>query len=275
MKPTTENKINSAASKQVPSKTARESKNSSIPAHVQPKCGSSAVSPNTAPPAETQGGDGVVIGFAPCNAITKSDLEPIESAVAGIDQMDIKAVEKEILKSCNQSEEQSLIAVNASKLKLAYGWKCGKLLNRAKALLKKGNFGNWRDSYLIETEVMSIKTTQRCMSLANHWDSLDALLTATPNLWTAYQECGILPATEETEVSKKSKAESETNEPDPVAKYVAAFTKLQQVMRMLTELKAKIPEGEPVSIPEDELNQFKLGLEEINRFANILFKMKP
>ena len=112
---------------------------------------------NTSTLVEAQSVDGVVNALAPCPGIGKSEIDTIASSVGGIDAMGIKDIEKKILKACNESSKNSEIAVKSSTVVIAYAWITGKMLVRAKSLLKKkGEFGEWCESHLVTRGLMSV-----------------------------------------------------------------------------------------------------------------------
>ena len=184
--------------------------------------------------------------------------EPIFYPVTGIEEMDIKLVEKELRKACKQTEKQSDIAIKASALVLSYAWVTGKLLNRAKALLKKkGEFGEWREETLVSPGLMSVKTAQRYMEIARKWESLETLHGEAPNLWKAYQAAGILPCpddVDETGITDYTDDPPSRPPDNPLAEYVAKFSELQKMLRHMSELKGKIkkkiPKGQQQLINE-------------------------
>ena len=197
------------------------------------------------------------------------ELKPIVSSLVGIDEMDIESVRVAILATCQRVNDCNGTAVRSSKLVLANGWKNGKLINRAKALLKgKGKFGEWRDKHLVGAGVVDLRTSQRYQALARKWENLDSLLNAAPNIWTAYKDAGILPKDALSENAKKSGVAPK----DPAVKFLEKFANVQSWLRSLVELKLKVPEGTKVELPEADLAQFKSTLEQINKFAATLVK---
>lgn len=204
-------------------------------------------------------------------ASESKDLAPIKGLAAKIGEMEIKNIESEIGKACKQCAENVEIAVKASTLVVSYAWLTGKLLLRAKSLLKKkGEFGEWCQTSLVDRGLMSVKTAQRYMAVAKKWDSLDAMLTDIPNLSRAYQAAGIVPVPEESgcgaESEKSVGSDKTAGGPpsDKVKEYVAEFSKLNKLLRHIKELRGKIG----ADVPEEEQATINVIIEKIISFVN-------
>lgn len=189
---------------------------------------------------------------------------------SGIDALDLKSVEKELGKTCKAEAKNSEIAVKASVMVTTYAWITGKLILRAKSLLKKkGEFGDWCENNLVKPGLMSVKTAQRYMVVAKKWDSLDALLAGVPNLWGAYQDAGVLPVPDDADDPENPEipgnADDTPNAPpaSQVAEYVAEFSKLQKTLRRLGEMSAKVA----AAVPKAEQEKIDLAIEQIIKFA--------
>lgn len=184
--------------------------------------------------------------------------------------MDIKTVEKELGKAFKAVAKNSEIAVKASVMVATYAWITGKLIIRAKSILKKkGKFGEWCENNLVKPGLMSVKTAQRYMAVAKKWDSLDALLAGVPNLWSAYQEAGVLPVPADADDPENPEipgnADDTPNAPpvSQVAEYVAEFSKLQKMLRRLTEMSTRVA----AAVPGEEQDKIDLIIEQIFEFA--------
>ena len=188
-------------------------------------------------------------------------MKPIQASLAAIDEMEIEAVEKEIVKACGSVNKQSQVAVKAGTLVVAHAWQCGKFLNRAKVILKKGDFGKWRDEKLIQPGMMSDATSQRYMALAKNWDRLEDLLLSAPSLRAAYQECGILPH----DVSKPEAAQNEQGGEVVVSEevFLKNVDKIQEILRDHWATVSKISEQ-----GRERLKSARVQINEI--FANLL-----
>ncbi len=251
----------SPAAKQTGSKTTQNTKAPAKKATRKKKDGNA----DPTSPAEAE-----AVNTQPPSAGIEESMETIVSSVTEIGSMDLKGVQTELLASATEHGKQEVLAISAGKLMLAYGWKIGTLLARAKILLK-GNktkkFGPWRKEFLLAPGSMSVKTSQRYMALAKHWADLGSLLSAKVNLWDAYQGLGILPSDEALKVGKKDDDDSKTHpRVDPLSAYLAKFSQLQKVLRGLSELKGKIS-GE---IPEAKQKLLDEMVKEIIGFANQL-----
>jgi len=162
------------------------------------------------------------------------------------------------LKLCNmiqryakQAAEHSGIAVRASASALVYAWACGKLLNAAKEKLGRTGFGPWRDANLVPS-VMSERTSQRYMQLANLHSDVRVLLEWNPGLRQAYIACGILP-----EPERADGEEDEESAPKTRA-VLRSLTGLQKNLRQFTGSGEKLGKGErtQLALARDELNRF-------------------
>lgn len=228
---------------------------------------------SSAPPAEPQEAAGAVNAQAPCPGL-KSSFTSIESSVAEIEAMDLDGVQLALQASAEEHGKQVGLAVNASKVMLAHGWKIGHLLNHAKVLLKGNNttkFGPWRAKFLIRPGNVSEKTTQRYMALAKHWKDLASLLDCKANLWEAYQECGILAPYSEQSGNKEKETKSGQYH---LEKFRKEYAKIQKLLSSILQhreaaLRKEIPSGD-LLLPEEDRVQFKLVLEQINEFAKNL-----
>lgn len=116
---------------------------------------------------------------------------------------------------------------------------------------------------------MSVKTAQRYMAVAKKWDSLDALLAGVPNLWSAYQQAGVLPVPADDDDAQNPEipgnSDDTPNAPpaSQVAEYVAEFSKLQKTLCRLKEMSARV--GAAVS--GDEQDKINLIIDQIFEFA--------
>jgi len=245
---------------------------------AKPKKEGTAVPPKPSHSSPAEGSDGIENTPSPSIGQNPSELEGVKKSASGIDQMPITSVEKEIYKACKQGDKHSVLALKSTTLHVTYGWVTGKLLNRAKALLrKKGEFGKWRDKHLVDRGLMSVKTAQRYMALADKWSGIDELLIAAPNLWKAYQDAGVLPTpdTDTTDEKEDSDAdessENKANEAgdaevDLVEEFATKCRNLQKELRHLKELKAQLH----LPIPKDTKVQIDLMADEIIQFVTSL-----
>lgn len=235
--------------------------------------GTKSASQNLKPGTEELGADTddpMVTAPAQGSALGAYELVPLQKVTSGIDMMDIKTVEKELRRACKARAKNAEIAVKASVLVATHAWITGKLILRAKSLLKKkGEFGEWCENNLVNPGLMSVKTAQRCMAVAKKWDSLDALLAGVPNLWSAYQQAGVLPVPADADDPENPEipgnADDTPNSPpaSQVAEYVAEFSKLQKTLRRLGEMGANVA----AVVPKAEQEKIDLVIEQIIKFA--------
>lgn len=219
---------------------------------------------------ETAANDKFVTTPVKGSAFGADELVPLQKMMSGVDMMDIKTVEKEIGKACKVGAKNSEIAVKASVLVATNAWVTGKLIVRAKSILrKKGEFGNWCEDKLVKPGLMSVKTAQRYMSIAKKWDSLDGLLAGVPNLWSAYQQAGVLPVQaddDDAQTPEITEALNDATGAPPVsnvAEYVAELSKLQKMLRRLGEMRPRVAPD----IPEAEQQKIELIIDQIFEFA--------
>jgi hypothetical protein len=213
------------------------------------------------------------------SALGADELVPLRKIMSTIDMMGIKTVEKVLGEACKAGAKNSEIAVKASVMVATYAWITGKLILRAKSLLKKkGEFGEWCDNNLVKPGLMSVKTAQRYMAVAKKWDSLEALLAGVPNLWSAYQEAGVLPVPADFDDADDADDADDPEDPEIpgnnddvtgvppvsiVAEYVAEFSKLQKTLRRLGEMSANVA----AAVPKAEQEKIDLVIEQIIKFA--------
>ena len=107
------------------------------------------------------------------------------------------------------------------------------------------------------------------MILARRWESLDAVLAGAPNVWSAYQAAGVLPAPDDSKDSEKKDGPVKTPEVPPenkVAEYVAEFSKLQKMLRRIKDLR----EDMGAEVPAAEQKKINLVIDQIINFATKL-----
>lgn len=150
-----------------------------------------------------------------------------------------------------QAASFSNIAVRASASALVYAWGCGKLLNAAKEKYGRSEFGRWRDTNLVPF-VMSERTSQRYMQLANLHDDVRALLEWNPGLRQAYVACGILPEPE------RADGEEDKEKAPKTQAVLRSLTGLQKNLRLFTTSGEKLGKIErtQLALVRRELNRF-------------------
>ncbi len=177
-----------------------------------------------------------------------SDVEQLLSRLEGMSNAKLLGSIKHY---SERAAEHAGSAVNASALALVCAWTCGRMLNAAKAKLGRGGFGQWRDEHLVP-DVMSERTSQRYMKLAESCHDVRALLDWGPSLRQAYVACGILPEPERT-------ADERDEEEAPKTRaLLTSVSGLQKNLRLFTSSGEKLSRGDrtQLQLMRDELNRF-------------------
>jgi len=175
----------------------------------------------------------------------------VEDVVGSIGNMTDTELLGSIRTCARQTEIFVHAATKASASALVYAWACGMLLNMAKKKHGRSGFGQWRDAYLVPA-VMSERTSQRYMKLADASKDVKSLLEWSPSLRQAYIACGVLPE------SERSTGDQDEDESPRTRALLTSLTGLQKNLRLFSGSRESLGKGErtQLALVRAELNQF-------------------
>jgi hypothetical protein len=178
-------------------------------------------------------------------------ISSVESLIGGMDYMTDTEFLSTIIICATKTATFVHAATKASASALVFAWACGMLLNSAKTRLGRIGFGQWRDANLVP-DVMSERTTQRYMKLADSSKNVKALLEWSPSLRQAYIACGVLPE------SEPSAGDEEPDESPKTRALLSSLTGLQKNLRLFSGSGESLGKGErkQLELVRMELNQF-------------------
>ena len=175
----------------------------------------------------------------------------VESVIGGMGNMTDTELLGCIRTCATKAETFVHAAIKASASALVYAWASGMLLNSAKAKFGHGAFGKWRDAELVP-DVMSVRTSQRYMKLAEASKDVKGVLEWSPSLRQAYIACGVLPE------SQRSAGDEESEESPKTRALLTGLTGLQKNLRLFS--------GSGESLGKSERTQLALVRAELNQF---------
>jgi hypothetical protein len=175
----------------------------------------------------------------------------VETVLGQMDDMTELKLCTTIQRYAERATGYSQSALKSGASALVYAWACGKLLNAAKAKFGRGGFGKWRDANLVPY-VMSERTSQRYMKLADTGDDVRELLEWSPSLRQAYIACGILPE------SERGAGDDDKDEAPNTHVLLASLSGLQKKLRLYLDSREKLGKRErtQLALVRDELNRF-------------------
>ncbi|MBK1818225.1 hypothetical protein JIN84_21555 [Luteolibacter yonseiensis] len=187
--------------------------------------------------------------ISPLSSI-QADIENVQMEVAKLEDLSEVQLIKRFKNIAGRIADYEFSLSKSSLQAQLQRWLAGTLLNKRKRQLGHGKFGQWRKRKLIETGIMSERTSQRFMELAEKYEDPRLMLEEVARVHDADRLQELSP----TEKAPKPKSGSITKTAD----LMASLTGLQRKLRVFQT------SGE--RLKEEEANQLRLMKMQLDRF---------
>lgn len=180
-----------------------------------------------------------------------AQIAAIETLLPALEKMAEPELVETMVRYSAEAAGFSHQALRAGAQALVSAWACGRVLLAAKAKFGRGKFGAWRQDRLVPA-VMSERTSQRYMRLAEECPDVRLLLKWSPGLRQAYISCGILP-----ELDREA-AKQDKGRPSPAKALIASISGLEKRFRRFSSSPAKFRKADIIQLKvlKDELDRW-------------------